>query len=345
MRIKKIIVYTENYLPSIGGLENNTALLCESLADLKHSVTLITPQKEALKNQKFEVVGYGSFWSIYSKVKSSDLVIINGGVSFKAVIPSILALKPFFIIYQMATLFKDIRKNDVKTKFLNKLREWLAGFSAKNIAVSEYSHHQLKSIFGDNNSAMLINPADPIFLNNATEKVYKPLKCLIAGRLIEGKGIKLLIKAVLEINKETPNSIDLHIVGDGDERKFVEKASNDAHIHYHAPLAKKQLKDFLATINLTIVPSTTHIEGSPLIMAESFSMGIPVLVSSQPALAASVKHKDLIFESGNLASLKAKLQFLTVDVNYGIVKSHSVNISTTYAYSSYLKRLNSIVNV
>ena len=100
-------------MPSIGGLENNTALLCESLADLKHSVTLITPQEEALKNQKFEVVGYGSFWSIYSKVKSSDLVIINGGVSFKAVIPSILALKPFFIIYQMATLFKDIRKNDV----------------------------------------------------------------------------------------------------------------------------------------------------------------------------------------------------------------------------------------
>lgn len=343
MKTHRILVYTENYLPSLGGLENNTALLCESLVSMGCIVTLITPQMNATKHQKFNVIESASLSSVYHHLKFYDLLLVNGGVAFKAIIPALFRLKPFLIIYQMATLYKDIRNNNLTTYIKNYIRKLTAKMAKKNIGVSEYSYSELKTIFG-NKSALLINPADPLFVNNNEIIFKKPIQCLIAGRLIEGKGVRLLITAVKEINKKSEH-LHLHIIGDGPIRKDIEDASNENFIFYHEPIPKEKLKAFLSQTHLTIIPSSSHIEGSPLIMAESFVMGVPVLVSSQPAMMASVKNKNLIFEANNINSLKEKLLYLTNEINYNAVKQHSLKLRNIYCYSNYIQNLKSILNV
>ncbi|MFC5283197.1 glycosyltransferase family 4 protein [Pedobacter alpinus] len=349
MGTKRILVYTENYLPSIGGLENNTLLLCESLVLLGHHLTLLTPQKNALNHAKFNVLESKSLYLFYNQVKNHDLVMINGGVSFKIIIPSIFALKPFMIIYQMATLFKDIRNNSLKTKVLNKLRWVLAKLAKANIGVSQYSFLELKKAFGRHNSKLLINPADPTFSNQDDDHYddilpKTPFQCLFAGRLIEGKGVSLIVDAVKEINKYK-EVIHLHFVGDGPERGFLQHQNTKHFIYYHEPVSKEQLKEWLKKVHLTVIPSTSHIEGSPLIMAESLMMGVPVLVSSQPAMVASVQKSNLIFESGDLNDLIKKLNFLVDAASYSNIKKYCKLISVDYSYTNYIKNLKAIINV
>lgn len=346
MEIKKIIVYTENYLPSIGGLENNTLLLCESLISLGFLVTLISPQKDALKHDKFGVIESSSLTTFLVELQKNDFLIVNGGVSFKIIIPALIARKPYIIIYQMATLFNDTRNNNIKTWVLNRIRKTMASFALRNIGVSEYSFLELQQVFSKKKSGLLINPADPIFNNHIvhTKSFSTPFQCLFAGRLIKGKGIRLLIEAVGEINKGKP-IIHLHVVGDGPEKQFVIDQSNTGYIFYHEPVAKEKLRDWLSSVHLTVIPSTHHIEGSPLIMAESLMMETPVLVSSQPAMVASIKNINLIFESGDLSDLVTKLNFLTYSENYISAKKYGTALSTAYSYSNYLINLKSIVNV
>lgn len=342
---KRVVVYTENYLPSIGGLENNTALLCESLHALGFIVTLLTPQKNALKHPKFNVIESKSLKQFLIEVRKNDLVLVNGGVSFKVIIPALLARRPFIIIYQMATLFRDIRNKTFKTRILNGIRKSAAFLAKKNVGVSEYSFLELKNIFGKENTGLLINPADPIFSNEKKlmGDVFIPFHCLFAGRLIEGKGIRLLIDAVKHINKKKV-LIHLHIVGDGPEKSYVMEQTGE-YIFYHPPVSKQGLRDWLNLMHLTVIPSTHHIEGSPLIMAESLVMGVPALVSSQPAMVASIGNPYLIFNSGDIKDLVSKLSFLQETNNYQLIKNHCETIADKYTYSNYLKNLNLLVDV
>jgi glycosyltransferase involved in cell wall biosynthesis len=344
LKIQRILVYTENYLPSIGGLENNTALLCDSLVAMGYRVTLITPQKLATKSDIFTVLEIKSFKFIYKELKVNDLLLVNGGVSLKAIIPAIFCFKPFFIIYQMATLYRDIRNNSLKTKLANAFRKLIAEFAKRNIGVSEYSYLELTSIFGNKKTGLLINPADAIFEKNNETHFCMPLKCLIAGRLIEGKGINLLVEAVKEINS-LGEFIHLHVIGDGPEREKIEHLNTNYFIYYHEPMIKEKIREFLSQIHLTIIPSTSHIEGSPLIMAESLAMGVPVLVSSQPAMMASVKNEALIFESSNLESLIEKLMNLTNELKYNEVKKHCNQLMALYSYDNYFKGLKLLLDV
>jgi glycosyltransferase involved in cell wall biosynthesis len=343
---KRILIYTENYLPSIGGLENNTLLLCDTLILLGCYVTLITPQKNALKGNNFKVIESRSLYFFYSQIRKHDLVLINGGVSFKIIIPTLLALKPFMVIYQMATLFNDIRNNHLKTKILNTCRWALAYLAKTNIGVSQYSFLELQSIFGEKKAKLLVNPADPTFfmLSNQPFMPKKAFQCLFAGRLIEGKGVKLIVDAVCEINKDQ-EIIHLHFIGDGPEKQFVINQNAKHFVYYHAPVSKETLKDWLSQVQLTVIPSTSHIEGSPLIMAESLMMGVPVLVSSQPAMVASIKHKDLIFESGDVKDLIKKLNILVDENNYKPLKDFCSEISDHYSYTNYKRKLKAIVDV
>lgn len=341
---RKAIVYSENYLPAIGGLENNTLLLCESLHSLGFLVTLITPQKNALKHTAFNVIESTHFKTFLTEMMNHDFLIVNGGVSFKIIIPALIARKPFTIIYQMATLFNDIRSDDLATRTLNLTRKTLAMLAVKNLGVSEFSFLQLEETFGKKKTGLLINPADPIFTKQSdSPKDSQILHCLFAGRLIEGKGIRLLINAIREINKDK-EIIHLHVIGDGPEKQYVLDQKPTNYIFYHPPVLKAELGKWLSKVHLTVIPSTSHIEGSPLIMAESLIMDVPVLVSSQPAMTESVKHKSLIFESGNLQDLIHKLSSLANFHNYQIVKDHCRKISAQYSYQNYLKQLKCILD-
>lgn len=342
---KRILVYTESYLPSIGGLENNTLLLCQTLQGFGHQVTLLTPQKNAIKNINFNVVENRKFEVYIKAIKNKDIILVNGGVSFKIIIPCLLLKKPYIVIYQMASLFNNTHINNFKTKISNQIRKLLATRAKLNVGVSRYSYRELKRIFGEDKSALLTNPADPMFQNQLPNtKNTNNFECLFAGRLIEGKGIKLLVTAIKTLRMEGLN-FNLHIVGDGPEKEWIKNKLDLGYIFLYPPAKPEELKDWYNKVRLTIIPSTTHIEGSPLVMAESLSSNTPVLASNQPAMVDSLKQENMTFISGDLNDLILKLRVLLNPIEYEQVFNHTKNLAKEYHYDNYIYHLQKIINV
>jgi glycosyltransferase involved in cell wall biosynthesis len=342
---KRILVFTENYLPSVGGLENNTLLLCKTLTKLGHVVTLITPQKQALKSSEFAVVESKKSAHYFQYVKANDLVIVNGGIAFKIVIPCLIIKKTYYIIYQMASLFKQIHSDSLKVKLTNWIRKCLARKAKLNIAVSKYSYQELQHYFGKNKSQLLINPSNPIFENRISNELNKVnFNCLFAGRLIEGKGIRLLIEAI-EILRAENLPFNLHVIGEGPEEFYIKSKLHLGYIYIYPPTNPEGLRERYKIADLTVIPSTTHLEGSPLVMAESISMGIPVLVSSQPAMIASINHQKLIFKSNDVVDLSNKLKELIDNKVYKEVIKQTLNLARDYSYENYVIQLEKIIGV
>jgi glycosyltransferase involved in cell wall biosynthesis len=342
---KRILVFTENYLPSVGGLENNTLLLCKTLVNLGHFVTLITPQKNALDNPEFNVIECKNQKQYYLKVKAHDLVIVNGGIAFKIIIPCLLANKSYLVIYQMASLFKQIHSNSFKIKLTNIIRKSLAKKAILNIGVSKFSYQELKHYFGEKKTGLLINPANPIFENlGQKEKGKNNFNCLFAGRLIEGKGIRLLIAAVEKLRAQN-YPVLLHIIGEGSEEEYIKGKLGTGCIFLHPPTTPNELKIWYHNSNLTIIPSTSHIEGSPLVMAESIIMGTPVLVSSQPAMVSSINNPKLIFKTGDGIDLYKKIIGLLEEDVYEEVLEQTLTLAQDYTYKNYINSLQKLTSV
>lgn len=341
---KRILVYTENYLPSIGGLENNTLLLCKTLKTLGHKVTLLTPQENAQINDLFQVIESKDPYKNLNIIKNHDLILVNGGISFKILIPSFILNKDYIVIYQMASLFNHIHRDNWWIKINNNLRKYLAKKAKFNVGVSQYSFNELSNIFGNEKSRLLINPANPVFKNDLPIIKRKEFSCLFAGRLIEGKGIRLLIDVIKELRVEGCDVI-LNIVGEGPEKEWINSQLNLGFIFLHPPTSPQELKKWYQISNLTIIPSTSHIEGSPLVMAESLLCGTPVLVSNQPAMVTAIENKNLYFNSGNKLDLKEKIRALLNPEIYSEVLIDINKLSVRYLYKSYIQNLEKIINV
>ncbi|MBD3750378.1 MAG: glycosyltransferase family 4 protein [Sphingobacteriales bacterium] len=335
---KRILVYTESFLPSLGGLENNTLLLCKSLSQLGYPVTLLTPQLHAQAFEDFKVVESRSLAAYFKLVRTHDLVIVNGGVSFKSVIPSVLLGKPFWIIYQMASLYKNVDRPSRIEKLKDQCRRFLAGFAQKNIGVSRYSYERLREIFGNKKTDLLINPAAAQFVKQSSPKVYStPFICLFSGRLIAGKGIHLLVEGIKELFDEG-DAIQLRIAGKGPEWEVLQKNPHPSFLLLGSKSAAELVKEYQAA-HLTVIPSGSHIEGSPLTLAESLLCGTPVLVSNQAAMTHGVQHPQLVFKSNHREDLKEKLKWIMQAEHYQELLVHSANIAKQYSYSHYFDTL------
>jgi glycosyltransferase involved in cell wall biosynthesis len=95
------------------------------------------------------------------------------------------------------------------------------------------------------------------------------------GRLLEGKGTETLIAAW-----RTLPSIKLKIVGDGALRAALEARAKreDLNIEFMGMQNRSTVLEVIADAALLIVPSEWY-EGFPMVIAESFACGTPVLAS------------------------------------------------------------------
>lgn len=109
---------------------------------------------------------------------------------------------------------------------------------------------------------------------------------LYVGRLDENKGVHLLLSAW---QAKRGGALDkLHIVGDGALRPVVEEASShNPRIIFHGPLPSREVSGLMRETGVVVVPSTGF-EGYPLVIAEAFAHGRPVVTVSGGSSATAV---------------------------------------------------------
>jgi len=123
-------------------------------------------------------------------------------------------------------------------------------------------------------------------ISHAKEKVgwEKKFVVLFVGRLVEEKGVKILISAARSFNK----NIYVAIAGVGPLQTFVEKAAkSNSHILYLGKLEQSELPLYYSAADVMIIPSI-HEEGFGRVILEALSCGVPVVASNRGAIPEAV---------------------------------------------------------
>lgn len=169
------------------------------------------------------------------------------------------------------------------------------------ITLTEFNKNKLSSLVKDENKIRV----KPNFVekNDKVERVLEDYFVYI-GRLDEIKGINFLVEAWTEIDK----NIDLYVIGTGPEEKkvknFIEE-NNITNIKLLGFMKREEAFKIIQKSRAIIVPSKWY-EGFPMTIAESFSLGVPVIGSNIGNIESIIDDRTsgLLFEMDNKKSLK-----------------------------------------
>ena len=124
---------------------------------------------------------------------------------------------------------------------------------------------------------------------------------LFVGRLSPEKGISTLLEAWRQIGSELP----LQIAGDGPLAREVETVTAEMEgVTWLKWLPRPEILQRMKDASVLILPSTWY-EGFPMILAEAFAVGLPVIASDLGSMSSIVTHQrtGLHFEGGNAGKL------------------------------------------
>ncbi len=136
---------------------------------------------------------------------------------------------------------------------------------------------------------------------------------LFVGRLSPEKGIGTLLEAWREIGDELP----LQIAGDGPLAPEVDKtASATPNVTWLKWLPRTEILQKMKDASVLILPSTWY-EGFPMIIAEAFAVGLPVIASNLGSMSTIIDHQrtGLHFEAGNATSLVEAVRWFGAQPN------------------------------
>lgn len=142
---------------------------------------------------------------------------------------------------------------------------------------------------------------------------------LFVGRLIEIKGLPVLLKAFEKVLQEYPDA-RLNVVGDGPLMRYSVELAKELGIFknviFSGFLAGEPLKDSFRNATMLVLPSITtrtgETEGLGMVLVEAISFGIPVIgsnIGGIPDIIIDGK-TGLLFQPGNDVELAEKILLL-----------------------------------
>jgi glycosyltransferase involved in cell wall biosynthesis len=152
--------------------------------------------------------------------------------------------------------------------------------------------------------------------------IEKTRDLVFVGRLVEKKGLPILIDALGQLKEDFP-SVRLTIVGDGPDRPSLEQQVSDLGLERHVEFAgarpNDQVPGFYQSAKIAVVPSVIAADGDQeglgLVAVEAMGCGCAIIASDLPALRDVVTHEEtgLVFRSADASDLAAKLRRLLPD--------------------------------
>jgi len=129
---------------------------------------------------------------------------------------------------------------------------------------------------------------------------------LFVGRLSPEKGVETLLGAWKRLGMRLP----LQIAGDGPLNGQVRAAAAESNITLLGSRTREQIAGLMREALFLIVPSVCY-EGFPLVIAEAFEAGLPVIASNLGSPGSLVTHgrTGLLFRPGDSESLAAQVEW------------------------------------
>lgn len=296
----KILVFCPYYPPHIGGLESHADEFNKHLVNNDFEVTVFTPRlpidadQDEIRYGKVRVIRFPaweiivnyplpcfwkrSYWILWSRIKNEkyDWVISRTRFFFTCLMAGIYAkrYKVKWIHIEHGSDF--VKLNSLIKSFLSKvvdytLGRWTLKKANKVVANSLASAEFCKKLYPERRYKVIYRGVEfeAIVKNNELRERFRDMiKILFAGRLIDGKGVKDLIKAVSLIS--VSNWV-LFIVGDGprkwDLEKYVLQLGLSSKIIFFGQMQRTKLMGIIDICDIIVNPSYT--EGLPTSVIEA----------------------------------------------------------------------------
>ena len=133
---------------------------------------------------------------------------------------------------------------------------------------------------------------------------------LYVGRLSSEKGVDVAVHAW----KHHRPSVPLVVVGAGPEEAELRHGADGADVTFLGARSPAEVQQLMARAGCVVVPSRCD-EMFPMVIAEAFSVGVPVVASRTPALVTILRHERsaLLFRTGAAAELAESVSRLVSD--------------------------------
>ncbi len=346
------IVYAKYW----GGGEQYVYNFCKEEKRLGHQNIIITDSKQTNIADKFKEVaivadtpmlGIKRFFALRNYLNVIDkyhIDILNchsGTMSSLCAILKILRPNLNLIMY----------KHNLKPSKKDFYHRWLYSKTDAFICVSKLVYKlQLDNAYPENIKKyhQIYNGIDTALL--FTRKNYfpsKPIKIGYAGRIVENKGISILLEALKILNKKYNFPCELHLAGEGN-KTFLKKC-NDIVSNlglkdlYHYQNFLKNMSKFYQDIDIFVLPSIVK-ESFGLVLCEAMYSGVPVISTDSGAQTEIIDNgiNGLIVETGNAESIAQKIIYLTTepDKYKNIAEAGYLKVKENFTIEIMIKKIN-----
>ncbi len=132
------------------------------------------------------------------------------------------------------------------------------------------------------------------------------------GYLTKQKGVNILLESFDRLKRETKNKVVLFIVGDGPEKRTLEKLAKKLNINDSVFFLgyKKNAIKFMTLFDLFILPSLW--EGQPNVILEAMALGLPVIATNVGGVPEMIQNKEngFLVKPNDSEALTKAIEFL-----------------------------------
>jgi glycosyltransferase involved in cell wall biosynthesis len=122
---------------------------------------------------------------------------------------------------------------------------------------------------------------------------------LYAGRLVEYKGLPLLIRAMRNIQAR------LVVLGEGGDKIRFEKLAKkfEVRVEFRGKVSDNELKEWMRKARVLVLPAQSRLEAFGIVLLEAMACNTPVIASNIPGVEEIARNGGLVFENEEKLSL------------------------------------------
>lgn len=367
----KIGLFTDGYLPEVTGVATSVDAAASELESRGHTVVIVAPKypkyadtRQVIRirsvvmpsKKDLRVATYLPGTSLLL-ANQLDLDIIHGHAGGPVTMLGweVARIKriPFLLTYH--TLFAQYTHYFLKGKVIKpKMIEVVTRLSANaadhviaptnkiKVELESYGIKKPISVIPTGINLQRFHPHRSNFLHQKANLGPNRRILLYLGRLGKEKSVDYLLKSFALITKEV-DDVDLVLVGDGPERRNLEKMSRELGIerrtHFIGFIDPSQTPLAYSDAALLVFCSTSETQG--LAIPEAMACGLPPVVVKDPAYREIVKHgyNGVVAKRGNKGFAQAVCQTLA---DPKLIKELSKNAQKTVSSYSLDKSVDNL---
>ena len=296
----------------LAGTEIATYNIAKYLAKRGHEVHVITSLDEGLPKESIEegfcvhrifwrkirFIGIMSFWmKIFGLLKSvnPDIIHVQSvGIGIPAFLSKKILKKPYVVYGRGSEIYLPWMFKDPISKLTLKNAD--AVIALTEDMKKEIKKKHSREVFVIPNGIDLERFKD---LSRATIrkrlKIEDEVKIIIfVGSLRPVKGVRYLIEA-MRVIRDKDNNIKLLLVGDGEEREYLEKLVEDLDlekcVRFIGRVQNEEVPGYMAATDVFVLPSLS--EGFPVAVVEAMGSGLPIIATKVGGLPEIIKNGEI----------------------------------------------------